>query len=165
MCSTVNHLLMDTSRSFKQSTMVLRCLCTALWSVCTVFSRDVNATYLKLIKEMSTGFNQTLDKSMASRWNTPFIYLIFLSLLRRKRPNMLMAKTCKKETSIQMSYNLQKDSHNLCLKWTHPQSTFRLDVHYSQYSLVQDCISYIFTRLRVCSNLQVYRPWICQNNT
>lgn len=38
---------METSRSFRQSTMVLRCLWTALWSVCTVFSKDVSATYLK----------------------------------------------------------------------------------------------------------------------
>lgn len=44
--SSVNHLLIDTSKSFKQSTMVLRCLCTALWSVCTVLRSDVNATYL-----------------------------------------------------------------------------------------------------------------------
>lgn len=41
------YLLMETSRSFRQSTMVLRCLWTALWSVCTVFSKDVSATYLK----------------------------------------------------------------------------------------------------------------------
>lgn len=43
----LKYLLMETSRSFRQSTMVLRCLWTALWSVCTVFSKDVSATYLK----------------------------------------------------------------------------------------------------------------------
>lgn len=31
---------------FRQSTTVLLCLCTALWSVCTVFNKDVKATYL-----------------------------------------------------------------------------------------------------------------------
>lgn len=40
------NLLMETSRSFRQSTMVLRCLWTALWSVWTVFSKEVSATYL-----------------------------------------------------------------------------------------------------------------------
>lgn len=41
-----SYLLMETSRSFRQSTIVLLCLCTALWSVCTVFNNDVKATYL-----------------------------------------------------------------------------------------------------------------------
>jgi len=41
-----NYLLMETSRSFRQSTIVLLCRCTALWSVCTVFNNDVKATYL-----------------------------------------------------------------------------------------------------------------------
>lgn len=61
-CWVINHLLMDTSRSFKQSTIVLRCLCTALWSVWTVFSRDVNATYLRgdgvLMSRLCNFYNQ-----------------------------------------------------------------------------------------------------------
>lgn len=41
----------------------------------------------------------------------------------------------------------------LYMNFTHPQSTFRLDVHYGQYSLVENRIAYIFTRLCVRCNL------------
>lgn len=48
--SIICYRFIETSKSFRQSTMVLLCLCTALWSVCTVFNKDVKATYLDDIK-------------------------------------------------------------------------------------------------------------------
>lgn len=68
------------SSSFKQSKMVDRWRCTALWSTCTVRSNVFNATYLwEAIQHSSTMTNNA--------------HLMFLSLLTRKRPRILMAKT------------------------------------------------------------------------
>lgn len=84
-------------------------------------------------------------------------YLIFLSLLRRKRPRMLMAKTWKKKRKN--VFVLKSSRYTQCLilwsRWTYPQSTLWLDVHNCKDCLIQDCISYIFTCFCVCGHLQV----------
>ncbi len=76
---------------------------------------------------------------------------------------MLMAKTCKIKRHLGKKDN-NKYSYKvfIYIKLTHPQSTFRLDVHYCQHSLVQNCIAYIFTRLCVRCNLQVQITRVCQ---
>lgn len=80
---------------------------------------------------------------------------------------MLMAKTWEEtEKSFRQENNVMECSEfSFKCKQTHPQSTFRLDVHYCQYGLVQDCVSYIFTCLCVRCNLQAFtrqnnkNPW------
>lgn len=76
---------------------------------------------------------------------------------------MLMAKTWKIKDIEPQRNNKNKDF--LYFKLTHPQSAFRLDVHYGQYGLVENCVAYIFTRLCVCCNLQVQMAKIYPNNT
>lgn len=60
--------------------------------------------------------------------------------------------------NLKSKNKLEKRNQSCWTYWrsyqqTHPQSTFRFDVHYCQHSLVQDSIAYIFARLRVCCNL------------
>lgn len=76
---------------------------------------------------------------------------------------MLMAKTWKIKDIEPQRNNKNKDF--LYFKLTHPQSAFRLDVHYGQYGLVENCVAYIFTRLCVRCNLQVQMAKIYPNNT
>lgn len=82
---------------------------------------------------------------------------MFLSLLSRKRPSMFMAKTCKRKVFRE---ERGKWSELVSQQWTHPQATFRLDVHYGQYGLIQDGVAYIFTGLSVCCHLEAKAPHV-----
>lgn len=82
---------------------------------------------------------------------------MFLSLLRRKRPRMLIAKTCNNINNSIFNHFLHtplNHSHSTAnLNNTHPKSTLWFDVHDSKNRFVEDSIAYIFTRLCVCCNL------------
>ena len=49
---------------------------------------------------------------------------------------------------------LQTNSLKLATVYTHSESTFRFDIHYGEYCLIQDGITNIFTRFCVRCNLQ-----------